>query len=174
MSQNRFSKVMAKKSDSELERVVNSPSTFAEEARLAAAQELQNRGTVTKKVAQIGFELETKLEEEQDKQKFNDKFISKNWIYGLVIFFTPLIIGPYLAVNIWNHGKRKGVWTVLFISFIYLPLIFFIIILTPQDLWRFVLSMFHLGYVAFYVEWVWSKYLPTYEEYKNEQNGSQH
>ena len=52
MSQNRFSKVMAKKSDSELERVVNSPSTFAEEARLAAAQELRNRGTVTKEVAQ--------------------------------------------------------------------------------------------------------------------------
>ena len=162
---------MSKKSDSELERVVNSSGTYAEEARLAAALELKNRGMVTEQIAQIGHELEAKIVAERNEQEFKDKFISKNWIYGLSTLLTPLLIGPFMAINIWNLGERRGIWIVLLIAFAYLPLIIFIVELTPEDLIRLAVSFFHLGYVVFFVEWTWKKYLPTYEEHKNAQNG---
>lgn len=164
---------MSKKSDSELERVVKSSGTYAEEARLAAALELKNRGIVTKQIVQIGYELETKLEAEKEEQKFKDKFIPKNWIYGFAGILTPLVVGIFMAINIWSLGERKGIWTVLLIAFAYLPLIIFIVELTPPDINRLVVSFFHLGYVVFFVEWTWKKYIPTYEQHKNAQNRSQ-
>ena len=164
---------MAKKSDSELERVVNSPGTYTEEARLAATLELKNRGTATEVVEQLGVELSTKLEAEAEIKSFEAKFFSKNSIYLWAFLVTPLLIGPFMAFNIWELGNRKGIWAVLGIAVLYIPIMLIILNLLPSEL-GWLIGFVHMAYAAFFVEWTWKKYLPTFEEFKKVENGSQH
>ena len=130
---------------------------------------MRSRGESNDEVDELTLELATNFKEEQEVKEFKDKFFSKNLIYGLAGFLSPLLIGPFIAVNIWTLGNRKGIWSILFISLGYLPLIFIAAALTPEGLMGLVLTFLHLGYVVFFVEWTWKKYLPTYEQHKEEQ-----
>lgn len=162
---------MAKKSDSDLERVVNSPGTYITEARLAAVLELKNRGTATEKVEQLGSELSSQLKSEQEIKSFEAKIFSKNSIYLWAFFVTPLLVGPFMATNIWTLGNRKGFWLVVLVSIIYLPLIILIANIIPEGLNALAITIFHVFFVILFVEWAWKKYLPTFEKYKKAQNG---
>ncbi len=164
---------MSKKSDSELEKVVNSPEKYAEAAILAAALELKTRGTSTQEVEQLSADLSTKLEAEQEVRSFENKFFSKNSIYLWAFLITPLLICPFMAFNIWDLGNRKGIWTVLGMAVLYIPVMIIILNILPEEL-GWLIGIVHMAYSAFFVEWTWNKYLPTYEQYTNAQNGSQH
>lgn len=171
MSQNQFSKVFAKKSDSELERVVNSPETYADEARLAAVLELMNRGAATEEVEQLENELSTQLEIEQDVKSFEARFFSKNSIYLWAFLVTPLLIGPFMAYNIWELGNRKGIWPTLGMAVFYIPVLMIVLSILPEEL-DWLIGIVHMVYAMFFVEWTWKKYLPSFEEYKDSQEGS--
>lgn len=165
MSFNQFTKVMAKKNSDELRTVLSEKSKYEEQAILAAIIELKKRGESNDELNRQGGELAKKFKEDEEVQKFNDKFFSKRMIYGMAGFLSPLIIGPFMAYNIWNLGNRSGIWTVLLLAFIYLPLIIIVVDIMPSRLIGIIVPLAHLSYVAFFVEWTWKKYLPTYEEY---------
>ena len=172
MSRNQFSKVMAKKSDSELKRVVNSAETYADEARLAAAVELKSRGAATGEVEQVRSELTNKLEAEREVMLFEAELISKNSIYLWAFVVTPLAVGPFMAFNIWELGNKKGIWAVLGITALYVPVMIIVLSILPEKLTGLVFVV-HMAYTVFCVEWTWKKYLPTFEEYRKAQNESQ-
>ncbi|WP_339787894.1 hypothetical protein [uncultured Imperialibacter sp.] len=158
---------MANKSDAELVKVINSPATYAEEAQLAAAFELKSRGTTSDAVDRLIAKLTDKLEAEQQVKEFEKKLTSKNTIYFLAFLVTPLVIGPFMAFNIWELGNRKGIWTVLGLTVLYLPLLVIALELLPSDL-SWMVGVIHLIYGVFFVEWTWKKYLPTFDEYQKE------
>jgi len=167
MRKNQFSAVMANKSDAELTKVINSPATFAEEAQLAAAFELKNRGPISDDVDQLIARLSEKLEAAQEVEEFESKLTSKNTIYLLAFLLTPLVIGPFMAFNIWELGNRKGIWTVLGLAILYVILMVIALAVLPTDL-GWMVGIVHLGYGVFFVEWTWKKYLPTFEDYQRE------
>ncbi|MEQ8871988.1 MAG: hypothetical protein RID05_01850 [Cytophagales bacterium] len=157
---------MAKKPNSELERVVNSPETYVEKARLAAALELKNRGMANEEIEKLETELSTKFKAEYEVKLFESKLYSKNFIYLWAILITPLLIGLFMALNIWELGNRKGIWTVIGLSVLYFPVMIIILSILPEEL-DWLIGILHLAYAVFFVEWTWKAYLPTFEEYKN-------
>jgi len=166
LSQNRFSAAMSGKSDAELTAIVGNVTNFQEGAILAAALELKRRGAVSSDVEELISKLTPKLQKEREIKEFQAKLISKRIIYAGGFFVMPLIIGPFMAFNIWELGDRKAIWTVLGLSMLYLPVVIIILLVLPEG-WNWLITLAHLAYVIAFVEWLWKKYLPTFEEYKN-------
>ena len=98
--------------------------------------------------------------------EFESKLTSKNTIYLFAFLLTPILIGPYMAFNIWDMGDRKGIWPVIGLSILYFPLTLVLILILPESL-VWLSGIFHLAYATFFVEWTWKRYLPTFEEYKS-------
>lgn len=165
MTHNPFTRVMTKKSDLELEQIVINNETYAKEARLAAARELENRGKLTKDANKIKNDISDTIKVEQEIKSYEARFFSKNTIYLWAFILTPLVVGPFMAFNIWDMGTRKGIWTVLLIIVMYIPFISLILAILPSYL-DWLVAVVHSGYTVFFVEWTWKKYLPTFEEYK--------
>ena len=167
MRTNTFTLKMSKKSNAELEGIIQDKSSYTEEALQAVIWELENRNLIEKD--EIILEETAAVEGVQISEKINEKnesvfeefekpiLYSKKAVQGFTIFFGPLFGAVLLMFNLKAVNKSKARMQVLvfgigytllsFVGLSYLPKMFFITLIFNV-----------IGYVVL-VEYFWNQNL---------------
>ena len=157
---------MAKKSIADLEQIIENKDGYQEKAIYAALLELNKRGKLSAENDIFLNDLSQKFQIKKEVEEFEYQLISKKTIYICSLLLTPLIIGPFMSYNIWRLGNKKGIQSVIGYTVLYIPLIIGVIFILPVVL----VPPIHFAYAIFFVEQTWTKYIPTFEEYKRTQD----
>jgi hypothetical protein len=158
---------MSKKSNAELEGIIQDKSSYTKEALQAVIWELENRNLIEKD--EIRLEETAAVEGVQISEKINEKnesvfeefekpiLYSKKAVQGFTIFFGPLFGAVLLMFNLKAVNKSKARMQVLvfgigytllsFVGLSYLPKMFFITLIFNV-----------IGYVVL-VEYFWNQNL---------------
>jgi hypothetical protein len=167
MRTNTFTLKMSKKSNAELEGIIQDKSSYTKEALQAVIWELENRNLIEKD--EIRLEETAAVEGVQISEKINEKnesvfeefekpiLYSKKAVQGFTIFFGPLFGAVLLMFNLKAVNKSKARMQVLvfgigytllsFVGLSYLPKMFFITLIFNV-----------IGYVVL-VEYFWNQNL---------------
>lgn len=167
MRTNSFTVKMSKKSNQELENIIQNKSTYTEEALQAVIWELENRNlidkdeiileeTLTKEVVPVSEKINKK--NESVFEEFEKPILySKKAVQGFTIFFGPLFGAVLLMFNLKVINKPKariqvlvfgiGYTLLAFVGLNYLPKTFFISLIFNV-----------IGYVIL-VEYFWNQNL---------------
>jgi hypothetical protein len=167
MRTNTFTLKMSKKSNAELEGIIQDKSSYTEEALQAVIWELENRNLIEKDeiileetAAVEGVQIAEKINEKNESvfEEFENPILySKKAVQGFTIFFGPLFGVVLLMFNLKAVNKPKARMQVLvfgigytlfsFVGLSYLPKMFFITLIFNL-----------IGYVVL-VEYFWNQNL---------------
>ena len=167
MRTNTFTLKMSKKSNAELEGIIQDKSSYTEEALQAVIWELENRNLIEKDeiileetAAVEGVQISEKINEKNESvfEEFENPILySKKAVQGFTIFFGPLFGAVLLMFNLKAVNKSKARMQVLvfgigytllsFVGLSYLPKMFFITLIFNV-----------IGYVVL-VEYFWNQNL---------------
>jgi hypothetical protein len=167
MRTNTFTLKMSKKSNAELEGIIQDKSSYTEEALQAVIWELENRNLIEKDeiileetAAVEGVQIAEKINEKNESvfEEFENPILySKKAVQGFTIFFGPLFGVALLMFNLKAVNKPKARMQVLvfgigytlfsFVGLSYLPKMFFITLIFNL-----------IGYVVL-VEYFWNQNL---------------
>ena len=167
MRTNTFTLKMSKKSNAELEGIIQDKSSYTEEALQAVIWELENRNLIEKDeiileetAAVEGVQIAEKINEKNESvfEEFENPILySKKAVQGFTIFFGPLFGAVLLMFNLKAVNKSKARMQVLvfgigytllsFVGLSYLPKMFFITLIFNV-----------IGYVVL-VEYFWNQNL---------------
>ena len=169
MRTNNFTQNMLKKSNAELENILEDKKTYTDEAIQAVIWELENRniiekGSITHKP--VIFEKDALIEEKElDKANHEASseatdfpiLYSKRAIQGFTIFFSTLFGAVLLMSNLKNMNKPKARVEVLVFGISYTFLTIILLDYLPKTF--FLTILFNLVGYAILVEYYWNKNL---------------
>lgn len=164
MRENLFTNNMKKKSNEELETIIEEKDKYTNEALQAVVWELENRGVLDKDEVIIEIEHQKTITEESNdtiealkrKEQFPTLY-SKNALQGFTIFFST-IFGTFLLMHNLKVMKKPKIRAQVFIFGIgYLILCALLLEVLPKVF--FITFIFNvIGYVIL-VEYFWNKHL---------------
>ena len=169
MRANNFTQNMLKKSNAELENILEDKKTYTDEAIQAVIWELENRniiekGSITHNLAIL---VEDVLIEEKELDKANHEasseatvfpiLYSKRAIQGFTIFFSTLFGAVLLMSNLKKMNKPKARVEVLVFGISYTFLTIILLDYLPKTF--FLTILFNLVGYAVLVEYFWNKNL---------------
>lgn len=168
---------MLKKSNAELEHILEDKDSYTDEAVQAVIWELENRNLIerdTVKLAIMPEEKETDFEEKQGDVKDTNEnsfealvspvLYSKKAIQGFTIFFSTLFGAILLMSNLQKMNKPKARIEVFVFGIVYT--IFTIILLNYLPKTFFLTLIFNIVGYAVLIEYYWNKNLG--KEFKHE------
>jgi hypothetical protein len=177
MRTNTFTLKMSKKSNAELEGIIQDKSSYTEEALQAVIWELENRNLIEKntiKIAIIPVEKEISVQEKQgDIKNTNENsfeafvlpvLYSKKAIQGFSILFSTLFGAVLLMSNLKKMNKPKARIEVFVFGIVYT--IFTSLLLNYLPKTFFLTLIFNIVGYAVLVEYYWNKNLG--KEFKHE------
>ena len=169
MRTNNFTQNMLKKSNAELENILEDKKTYTDEAIQAVIWELENRniiekGSITHNLAILEKDV---LIEEKELDKANHEasseatvfpiLYSKRAIQGFTIFFSTLFGAVLLMSNLKKMNKPKARVEVLVFGISYTFLTIILLDYLPKTF--FLTILFNLVGYAVLVEYFWNKNL---------------
>ena len=169
MRANNFTQNMLKKSNTELENILEDKKTYTDEAIQAVIWELENRniiekGSITHNLAILEKDV---LIEEKELDKANHEasseatvfpvLYSKRAIQGFTIFFSTLFGAVLLMSNLKKMNKPKARVEVLVFGISYTFLTIILLDYLPKTF--FLTILFNLVGYAVLVEYFWNKNL---------------
>ena len=169
MRANNFTQNMLKKSNAELENILEDKKTYTDEAIQAVIWELENRniiekGSITHNLAILEKDV---LIEEKELDKANHEasseatvfpiLYSKRAIQGFTIFFSTLFGAVLLMSNLKKMNKPKARVEVLVFGISYTFLTIILLDYLPKTF--FLTILFNLVGYAVLVEYFWNKNL---------------
>ena len=169
MRTNNFTQNMLKKSNAELENILEDKKTYTDEAIQAVIWELENRniiekGSITHNLAILEKDV---LIEEKEVDKANHEasseatvfpvLYSKRAIQGFTIFFSTLFGAVLLMSNLKKMNKPKARVEVLVFGISYTFLTIILLDYLPKTF--FLTILFNLVGYAVLVEYFWNKNL---------------
>ena len=177
MRKNTFTLKMSKKSNAELEGIIQDKSSYTEEALQAVIWELENRNLIEKDeiileetAAVEGVQFSEKINKNNESvfEEFENPILySKKAVQGFTIFFGPLFGAVLLMFNLKAVNKPKARMQVLvfgigytlfsFVGLNYLPKMFLITLIFNV-----------IGYVVL-VEYFWNQNLGKELQYKTKE-----
>ena len=177
MRTNTFTLKMSKKSNAELEGIIQDKSSYTEEALQAVIWELENRNLIEKDeiileetAAVEGVQFSEKINKNNESvfEEFENPILySKKAVQGFTIFFGPLFGAVLLMFNLKAVNKPKARMQVLvfgigytlfsFVGLNYLPKMFLITLIFNV-----------IGYVVL-VEYFWNQNLGKELQYKTKE-----
>jgi hypothetical protein len=180
MRTNSFTNIMSKKSNAELETIIQEKSKYTEEAIQAVIWELENRNLIekdeiklevtSKNIEQIEDNISDKVDEKNTSsfEEFETPALySKNAILGFSIFFSTLFGAVLLMSNLKALKKPKERMQVLVFAVVYTMLS--VVLLNYLPKMYFTTLIFNLlGYVIL-SEFFWNNYLGKGLQYKKKQ-----
>lgn len=174
---NNFTNNMSKKSNKELEHILEEKSIYTDEAIQAVIWEMENRGLIEKKAIEseevlideeiIDKDIPAKILKE-DESPFEELQLSilysKRTIQGFTIFFTTIFGAILLMSNLKEINKPKARTQVLVFGITYT--VFSVILLNFLPRMFFITLLFNLIGYAVLVEYFWNKNLGKDLEYR--------
>ena len=169
MRANNFTQNMLKKSNAELENILEDKKTYTDEAIQAVIWELENRNIIEKgSITHNPVNLEKDvLIEEKELEKANHEasseatvfpiLYSKRAIQGFTIFFSTLFGAVLLMSNLKKMNKPKARVEVLVFGISYTFLTIILLDYLPKTF--FLTILFNLVGYAVLVEYFWNKNL---------------
>jgi hypothetical protein len=169
MRTNNFTQNMLKKSNAELENILEDKDTYTDEAIQAVIWELENRNIIEKgAIIHNPVILENDIltkEKEQDipfsnassKEVVLPFLYSKRAIQGFTIFFSTIFGAVLLMSNLKKMNKPKARVEVLFFGIAYTFLTIILLNVLPKTF--FLTILFNLVGYAILVEYFWNKNL---------------
>ena len=169
MRTNNFTQNMLKKSNAELENILEDKKTYTDEAIQAVIWELENRniiekGSIThnpvileKDVLFEEKELDTAYHEASSEATVFPILYSKRAIQGFTIFFSTLFGAVLLMSNLKKMNKPKARVEVLVFGICYTFLTIILLDYLPKTF--FLTILFNLVGYAILVEYYWNKNL---------------
>lgn len=176
MRTNSFTNIMSKKSNAELETIIQEKSNYTEEAIQAVIWELENRDLIekdeiklevtSKNIEQIEDNISDNVDE-KNASSFEEfetlTLYSKNAILGFSIFFSTLFGAVLLMSNLKAVKKPKERMQLLVFAVVYTMLSVVLLNYLPKS--YFTTLIFNLlGYMIL-TEFFWNKYLGKDIEY---------
>jgi len=168
MRKNSFTNNMSKKSNKELEEIIQDKEKYTNEALQAVVWLLEDRGLLQKDeiviegVSNITEEVEETIESNADKETNFEEFelpllYSKSAIQGFTIFFSTFFGAILLMSNLKAQNQSKARKQVLL--FVILFTIVSYIILNAFPSMMFLSLVFNVIGSLILIEYFWSKYL---------------
>lgn len=174
MKTNSFSQKMTKKSNKELEHLLEQKELYTDEAVQAVIWELENRNLIEKDTIKLAITpLETQPKELEFKNKEESPFeelvvpvlYSKNLIKGFTILFSTFFGAILLMSNFKEMNKPKARIEVLIFGIFYTVFTGALLNYLPKTF--FLTLIFNLiGYLIL-IEYYWKRNLGKALEYKN-------
>ena len=179
MRANNFTQNMLKKSNAELENILEDKKTYTDEAIQAVIWELENRniiekGSITHNLAILEKDV---LIEEKELDKANHEasseatvfpiLYSKRAIQGFTIFFSTLFGAVLLMSNLKKMNKPKARVEVLVFGISYTFLTIILLDYLPKTF--FLTILFNLVGYAVLVEYFWNKNLGNELQHQKKQ-----
>jgi hypothetical protein len=177
MRTNNFTQNMLKKSDAELEYILQEKDTYTNEAIQAVIWELENRNLIEKgtiKPAIIPAENEIKVEEKKQNSKNTNEssfealalpiLYSKKAIQGFTIFFSTLFGAILLMSNLKKMNKPKARIEVFVFGIVYTIATIVLLNYLPKTF--FLTLIFNIVGYAILIEYYWNNNLG--KEFKHE------
>ncbi|MFQ3181920.1 MAG: hypothetical protein ACJA17_000221 [Polaribacter sp.] len=177
MRTNNFTQNMLKKSDAELEYILQEKDTYTNEAIQAVIWELENRNLIEKgtiKPAIIPAENEIKVEEKKQNSKNTNEssfealalpvMYSKKAIQGFTIFFSTLFGAILLMSNLKKMNKPKARIEVFVFGIVYTIATIVLLNYLPKTF--FLTLIFNIVGYAILIEYYWNNNLG--KEFKHE------
>jgi hypothetical protein len=174
---NNFTQSMLKKSDAELEYILQEKDTYTNEAIQAVIWELENRNLIEKdiiKLAIIPAENEIKVEEKKQNSKNTNEssfeplvlpiLYSKKAIQGFTIFFSTLFGAILLMSNLKKMNKLKARIEVFVFGIVYTIVTMVLLNYLPKTF--FLSLIFNIVGYAILIEYYWNNNLG--KEFKHE------
>jgi hypothetical protein len=171
---------MLKKSNAELEHILEAKDTYTDEAIQAVIWELENRNLLEKdtiKIAIIPVETEILIQEKQrdlknTNESSSEAFVlpvlySKKAIQGFSIFFSTLFGAVLLMSNLKKMNKPKARIEVFVFGIVYT--IFTSLLLNYLPKTFFLTLLFNIVGYAVLVEYYWNKNLGKEFKYEKKQ-----
>jgi len=175
MRTNSFTQKMSKKSNTELEQIIQEKNNYTQEALQAVIWELENRRLIKK--GEIKLEETSQNQDVQIFEKFNENkessieelelpiLYSKKAIQGFTIFFSTLFGAVLLMSNLKAVNNYKARFQVLVFGIGYTLLSAVVLHYLPKSF--FTTLIFNLiGYVIL-TEFFWNTKLGKDAQYKN-------
>lgn len=176
MRTNSFTRSMSKKSDAELEQIIQEKSKYTNEALQAVIWELENRNLIEKEeiVLEVAKEDKVLVSDKVDEKKENafEEFelpvlYSKKAIQGFTIFFTTIFGAVLLMKNLKEMNKPKARMLVLFFGISYT--LFSVILLNYLPKTFLITLIFNLFGYGILIEFFWNKNLGKDLKYTKKQ-----
>jgi hypothetical protein len=177
MRTNNFTQNMLKKSDAELEYILQEKDTYTNEAIQAVIWELENRNLIEKgtiKPAIIPAENEIKVEEKKQNSKNTNEssfealalptLYSKKAIQGFTIIFSTLFGAILLMSNLKKMNKPKARIEVFVFGIVYTIATIVLLNYLPKTF--FLTLIFNIVGYAILIEYYWNNNLG--KEFKHE------
>lgn len=183
MRENYFTKSMRKKSNIELENILEKKSLYTEEAIQAVIWELEDRNIIEKDEV-LSYEENIETEEKEIKQNtsvlkdenesvFEDLIqpilYSKKTIQGFTIFFSTIFGAVLLMSNLKEMNKSKARTQVLVFGILYTILSYILLSFLPTTF--FLTLLFNLIGYAILAEYFWNKNLGKYLKHRKKPIG---
>lgn len=170
MKTNSFTNIMSKKSNAELETIIQEKSNYTEEAIQAVIWELENRNLIEKDEIKLEVtsnnieKIEDNISDNVDEKNTSSfeefetlTLYSKNAILGFSIFFSTLFGAVLLMSNLKVVKKPKERMQLLVFAVVYTMLSVALLNYLPKN--YFTTLIFNLlGYLIL-TEFFWNKYL---------------
>jgi hypothetical protein len=180
MRTNSFTRVMNKKSNTELETIIQGKSNYTDEAIQAVIWELENRNLIEKDEIKLEVtsknieQIENHISEKVDKKSTNSfeefetpTLYSKKAILGFAIFFSTLFGAVLLMSNLKTLKKPKERMQVLVFAVAYTMLS--VVLLNYLPKMYFTTLIFNLlGYMVL-SEFFWNNYIGKDLQYQKKQ-----
>lgn len=180
MKENRFSKNMNLKSDSELENIIENKEKYTEEALQAVIWELEKRKLVPENKIILEEEVNkedlknvtTELKEfSKDESAFDEfelpELYSKKAIQGFTIFFSTIFGAVLLMHNLKSMQKPKARIQVLIFSILYTVFVYVFLNTVAQAFYiTIILNLIGYGVLT---EFFWKKNLKDDLKYKKKE-----
>ena len=170
MRNNKFSRNMSLKSNTELESIIENKQNYTDDALQAVIWELEDRGIIEKDSLEIlevkpileNINTDVKLEENSNIENAFDEFekpvlYSKKAIQGFTIFFSTIFGTALLMSNLKAMNKPKERTQVLLFGIVYTVFTYFFLNYLPKSF--FVTLIFNFIGYGVLAEYYWNKTL---------------